>query len=47
MPVTVTVKDPADPLQDSVDVPEPLMLVGVRVQARPADGTTVKVRLTT
>ncbi len=47
MPVTVTVEDPADPLQDSVEVPEPLMLVGVRVQVRPADGMIVKVRLTT
>jgi len=47
VPVTVTVKDPADPMQDSVEVPEPLMLVGVREQVRPADGTMVKVRLTT
>jgi len=47
VPVTVTVKNPADPPQDSEDVPEPPMLVGVRVQVRPVDGLMVKVRLTT
>ncbi len=46
VPVSVTEKNPADPLQDNVEVPEPLMLVGVRVQVKPVDGLMVKVRLT-
>lgn len=40
MPVTVTVKIPALPLlQLRVEVPEPVTLVGLRVQARPAGET--------
>jgi len=34
-------------VQDKVDVPEPVTLVGVRVQVRPVVGETVAVRLTT
>jgi len=47
VPVTVTVYAPAEPLQDSVEVPEPVTLVGVRVQVRPVAGDTVVDRLTT
>jgi hypothetical protein len=48
VPVTVTVYAPADPLQDSVDVPEVprVTLVGVRVHVRPVAGETVSVRAT-
>jgi hypothetical protein len=46
-PVTVTVYDPADPLQESVEVPEPVTLVGVRVQVKPVAGLMFGVRLTT
>ena len=46
-PVTVTVYDPADPLQESVEVPEPVTLVGVRVQVKPVGGLMLGVRLTT
>jgi len=45
-PVTVTVYDPADPLQESVEVPEPVTLVGVRVQVKPVVGLMLEVRLT-
>jgi hypothetical protein len=46
--VTVTVHAPAvTEEQDSVEVPEPVMLVGVRVHVRPVVGDTVAVRLTT
>jgi len=45
--VTVTVYAPALPEHDSVLVPEPLTLVGVRVQVKPVAGDTVAVRLTT
>ena len=45
-PVTVTVYDPADPLQESVEVPEPVTLVGVRVQVKPVAGLMFEVRLT-
>ena len=37
---------PADPLHDSVLVPEPVTLVGVRVQVKPVAGETAAVRLT-
>jgi hypothetical protein len=48
VPVTVTVKLPlADSVQDSVEVPEPVTLVGVRVQVMPVDGLLVEVKLTT
>ena len=46
VPVTVTVYDPADPLQESVEVPEPVTLVGVRVQVKPVVGLVLEVRLT-
>jgi hypothetical protein len=42
----VTVYDPADPLQERVEVPEPVTLVGVRVQVKPVDGLKLKVKLT-
>ena len=45
-PVTVTVYDPADPLQESVEVPEPVTLVGARVQVKPVVGLMLEVRLT-
>jgi hypothetical protein len=38
---------PAEPVHDNVLVPEPVTLVGVRVQVRPVAGDTVAVRLTT
>jgi hypothetical protein len=41
------VNAPADPLQERVEVPEPVTLVGARVQVRPVDGDTTAVRLTT
>jgi hypothetical protein len=48
VPVTVTVNVPlADAVHDSVDVPEPVTLVGERVQDSPVDGNTAAVRLTT
>src|SRR6266566_5414479 len=48
VPVTVTVKSPlADDVQESVDVPDPVTLVGVRVHVRPVVGEIVAVRLTT
>jgi hypothetical protein len=47
VPVTVTVYVPALPVHESVEVPEPVTLVGVRVQVRPVVGATVAVRLTT
>jgi hypothetical protein len=43
----VTVNDPADPLQESVEVPEPVTLVGVRVQVKPVAGPMLEVKLTT
>jgi hypothetical protein len=46
-PVTVTVYDPVEPLQESVEVPEPATLVGVRVQVKPVVGLMLEVRLTT
>jgi len=47
VPVTVTVYAPALPVHDRVEVPEPVRLVGVRVQVNPVAGDTVAVRLTT
>jgi hypothetical protein len=41
----VTVYWPARPLQESVEVPEPVILVGERVQIRP-DWEIVEARLT-
>jgi hypothetical protein len=38
VPVTVTVYAPAEPLQDRLEVPEPVTLVGVRVQVSPVEG---------
>ena len=45
VPVMVTVYWPAAPPQESVEVPEPVMLVGERVQVRP-DWEVVDARLT-
>jgi hypothetical protein len=36
-----------EPLHDRVEVPDPVTLVGVKVQVRPVDGDTTDVRLTT
>jgi hypothetical protein len=47
VPVTVTVYAPALPVHERVEVPEPVTLVGVRVQVKPVAGDTVAVRLTT
>jgi hypothetical protein len=48
VPVTVTTKLPLEvAVQDSVEVPEPVTLVGVRVQLFPVAGLLVEVRLTT
>lgn len=46
VPVIVTVYTPAIPLQDSVEAPEPVTLVGVRVHVRPAAGEMDEVRAT-
>jgi hypothetical protein len=44
--VTVTVKAPlTDGLQDKVEVPEAVMLLGVRVHVSPVAGLIVEVRL--
>jgi hypothetical protein len=47
VPVTVTAYAPAEPLHERLEVPEPVTLVGVRLQARPVDGETTAVKLTT
>ena len=47
VPATLTVYTPALPMQESVEVPEPVTLVGVRVQANPVLGETVVARATT
>jgi hypothetical protein len=47
VPVTVTVYTPADPLQDRLEVPDPVTLVGVRVHARPVAGLVLEAKLTT
>lgn len=46
VPVTVTVYIPAVPEHESVDVPEPVTLVGIRVQAIPVAGLMLDVKLT-
>lgn len=46
VPVTVTVYIPAMPEHESVDVPEPVTLVGIRVQAIPVAGLMLDVKLT-
>ena len=43
MPVTVTVYVPSLPLQDSVDVPEPVTLDGDSVHVKPVLGDTLLV----
>ena len=43
----MTVYTPALPAQERAEFPEPVMLVGVRVQAIPVAGETVVARLTT
>ena len=45
--MTVTVYVPAEPLQDRVEVPEPVTLVGVSVQVSPVVGLILEVKLTT
>lgn len=48
MPETVTVYLPLTvATQDRVDVPDPVALVGVRLQVSPVVGLTAEVRLTT
>jgi hypothetical protein len=47
VPVIVTVYAPAPPEQDRVEVPEPVTLVGVRVQVRLVVGLTLDVKETT
>jgi hypothetical protein len=48
VPVIVTVKAPLTvAVQDRVEVPEPVTLVGARVQVIPVAGLTVAVKLTT
>lgn len=46
MPVTVTVYTPADPLQDRLEVPDPVTLVGIRVHARPVAGLMLEAKVT-
>ena len=46
--MTVTVKDPLTvAVHESVEVPEPVTLVGVRVHVKPVIGDIVDARLTT
>jgi hypothetical protein len=47
VPVTVTVYDPGEPLQDNVEVPDPVTLFGVSVQVNPLVGLMFDVKLTT
>jgi len=47
VPVTVTVYTSADPLQDRLEVPDPVTLVGVRVHVRPMVGLMLEAKLTT
>jgi hypothetical protein len=47
VPVNVTVYVPGEPLQESVDVPDPATLFGVSVQVNPVAGLMLEVRLTT
>jgi len=44
--VTVTVYPPETPLQDSIELPDPVKLVGVTPQVIPEAGLIVDVRLT-
>ncbi len=47
MPVTVTVKLPlAEGVQDRVEVPDPVILVGLRAHVSPVEGDTDSARLT-
>jgi hypothetical protein len=48
VPVTVAVYTPAEPVHDSVEVPEvpSVTLVGDNVHVRPVDGETLEVRVT-
>jgi len=47
VPVTVTVYTPADPLQDRLEVPDPVTLVGVRVHVRVVAEPILETKLTT
>ena len=47
MPVTVTVYTSAAPLQDRLEVPDPVTLVGVRVHVREVAGLMLEAKLTT
>lgn len=47
VPVMVTVYTPADPLQDRVEVPDPVTLVGVRVHAKLVAGLMFEAKATT
>jgi len=42
----VTVYDPAKPLQERVEVPDPLTPVGVKVQVNPVVGLMLEAKLT-
>src|SRR5437870_2744794 len=44
--VAVAVYDPAEPLQESVEVPDPETLVGVKVQDKPVVGLMLESKLT-
>ena len=46
MPVTVTVYTPADPLQERLEVPDPITLVVVRVHVRVVVGLVLEAKLT-
>jgi hypothetical protein len=46
VPVTVTVYTPADPLQDRLEDPDPVTLVGVRVHDRVVAGLMLEAKLT-
>jgi len=45
--VTAIVYTPADPLQDRLEVPDPVTLAGVRVHVRPVAGLMLEAKLTT
>ena len=42
----MTVYDPAKPLQERVEVPDPLTPVGVKVQVKPVVGLMLEAKLT-
>ncbi len=46
MPVTVTVYTPEDPLQDRLEVLDPITLVGVREHVRLLAGLVLEAKLT-